>query len=199
MLQNIPHLHTNKNKCIYIHACVCRIVTFTTKVFAKNIYSKNILIQREFVISWHYKATHIDAPAWTPSSCPGGRSLCGTRRLPWLPPTAASTTHPSSSPPPWTRPGWRDCRQCPAPERHTTTLVIFRTGSTNFGTGSKNFSVYRIFRTVIKISKIYFCYISVLFLVVVSMVLFLFLIQWFQTPYSENFNQIIVEKKRKNI
>lgn len=156
-----------------------------------------IVIQREFVISWHNEATHVDAPAWTPSSCPGGRSLCGTRRLPWLPPTAASTTHPSSSPPPWTRPEWRDCRQCPAPERHaTTTLVIFRTGGTNFGTVSKDFSVHKIFRTVIKTSKIYFCYISVLFLVVVSMVLFWGGgIQRFQTPYSEIFNQIIVEKK----
>lgn len=56
-----------------------------------------------------------DVPAWTPSSCPGGRFLCGTLRPPWPPLTAASTTDPSSSPPLWTRPGWRGCRRCPGP------------------------------------------------------------------------------------
>lgn len=56
-----------------------------------------------------------DVPAWTPSSCPGGRFLYGTLRPPWPPLTAASTTDPSSSPPLWTRPGWRGCRRCPGP------------------------------------------------------------------------------------
>lgn len=56
-----------------------------------------------------------DVPAWTPSSCPAGRFLCGTLRPPWPPLTAASTTDPSSSPPLWTRPGWRGCRRCPGP------------------------------------------------------------------------------------
>lgn len=56
-----------------------------------------------------------DVPAWTPSSCPAGLFLCGTLRPPWPPLTAASTTDPSSSPPLWTRPGWRGCRRCPGP------------------------------------------------------------------------------------
>lgn len=63
-----------------------------------------------------------DTPAWTPSSCPAGRFLYGTRRLPWRPLTAASTTDRSSSPPLWTHLEWRGCHRCPAPAHNTLEL-----------------------------------------------------------------------------
>lgn len=76
------------------------------------------------------RAKGFDTPAWTPSSCPGEPFRYGTRHLPWPPLTAASTTDQLSSPPLWTRLGWRGSRRCPAPAHVTMYLKLTPGAST---------------------------------------------------------------------
>lgn len=55
------------------------------------------------------------SPAWILSFCPEVQCQCEIQPPPLHQQPAASTSHPSSSPPLWIHPGWPDCHQCPEP------------------------------------------------------------------------------------